>query len=80
MDLFEYEMAGIVPVLLFFVFIWPAVLGGGILAVVLSARKKTETIARLRRSLSCNRGRHTGCVPHFGRKISRRQKRSRAFA
>ncbi len=39
MDLFEYEMAGIVPVLLFFVFIWPAVLGSGILAVVLSARK-----------------------------------------
>ena len=44
MDLFEYEMAGIVPVLLFFVFIWPAVLEGGILAVVLSARKKQKRL------------------------------------
>lgn len=44
MDLFEYEMAGIVAVLLFFVFIWPAVLGSGILAVVLSARKKQKRL------------------------------------
>lgn len=35
MDLFEYELAGIVPVLLFFAFIWTAVLAGGILMIVL---------------------------------------------
>ena len=44
MDLFEYELAGIVPVLLFFAFIWTAVLAGGILMIVLSARRKQKRL------------------------------------
>ena len=47
MDLLEYELAGIVPVLLFFAFIWTAVLAGGILMIVLSARRKQKRLLRL---------------------------------
>ena len=44
MDMLEYELAGIVPVLLFFAFIWTAVLAGGILMIVLSARRKQKRL------------------------------------